>query len=87
MIVIGLGDVDCLRVREQPTQQGKQLACEYDGTKAIIQEGPVDAETFTWWRIAGDGFNGWAAATWLRLPEAIAQALATPVAATPGPTP
>ena len=78
VIVIGLGDPDCLRVREQPTQQGKQLACESDGTKAIVQEGPVDAETFTWWRIAGDGFNGWAAGTWLRLPEAIAQALATP---------
>ena len=46
-----------------------------DGTTAIVQEGPVDAETFTWWRIAGDGFNGWAAGTWLRLPEAIAQAL------------
>ncbi len=85
VVVIGLGDPDCLRVREQPTQQGKQLGCEYDGTKAIVQEGPVEAETFTWWRIAGDGFNGWAAGTWLRLPEAIAQALATPVPATPTP--
>jgi hypothetical protein len=81
VIVIGLGDPDCLRIREQPTQQGKQLGCEYDGTKAIVQEGPVEAETFTWWRIAGDGFNGWAAGTWLRLPEAIAQALASPTPA------
>jgi hypothetical protein len=81
VIVIGLGDPDCLRIREQPTQQGKQLGCEYDGTKAIVQEGPVEAETFTWWRIAGDGFNGWAAGTWLRLPESIAQALATPTPA------
>lgn len=82
VLVIGLGDVDCLRVREQPTQQAKQTICIPDGTKAIIQEGPVDAETFTWWRIAGDGFNGWAAGTWLRLPDAIAQALqpATPAA-------
>ena len=85
VIVIGLGDPDCLRIREQPTQQGKQLNCMYDGTKAIVQEGPVEAETFTWWRIAGDGFNGWAAGTWLRLPEAIAQALATPTPATPTP--
>jgi hypothetical protein len=85
VVVIGLGDPDCLRVREQPTQQGKQLGCEYDGTKAIVQEGPVEAETFTWWRIAGDGFNGWAAGTWLRLPEAIAEALATPVPATATP--
>jgi hypothetical protein len=87
VLVIGLGDTDCLNVRDQPTQQGKQIACESDGTKAIIQEGPVVAETFTWWRIAGDGFNGWAAGTWLRLPEAIAQALATPVPPTPASTP
>jgi hypothetical protein len=85
VVVIGLGNPDCLRVREQPTQQGKQLGCEYDGTKAIVQEGPIEAETFTWWRIAGDGFNGWAAGTWLRLPEAIAQALATPVPPTATP--
>jgi hypothetical protein len=78
VVIIGLGETDCLRIREQPTQQGKQLNCMPDGTTAIIQEGPVDAETFTWWRIAGDGFNGWAAGTWLRLPEAIAQALNPP---------
>jgi len=85
VIIIGLGENDCLRVRDQPTQQGKQLNCMPDGTKAIVQEGPVDAETFTWWRIAGDGFNGWAAGTWLRLPEAIAQALQPATAApTPG---
>ncbi len=86
VVVIGLGDTDCLRVREQPTQQAKQTICVPDGTKAIIQEGPVEAETFTWWRIAGEGFDGWAAGTWLRLPDAIAQALqpATPTAvATP----
>ncbi len=84
VIVIGLGETDCLRIREQPTQQGKQLNCVPDGTKAIVQEGPADAETFTWWRIAGDGFNGWAAGMWLRLPDAIAAALTPP---TPGATP
>jgi hypothetical protein len=87
VIVIGLGETDCLRIREQPTQQGKQLTCVPDGTTAIIQEGPTDAETFTWWRIAGEGFNGWAAGAWLRLPDAIAAALATatPSAATATP--
>jgi hypothetical protein len=54
-----------------------------DGTEGIIQEGPVDAETFTWWRIAGDGYSGWAAGRWLRLPEAIADALNPPVTPTP----
>ena len=87
VVVIGLGDPDCLRIRAQPTQQGNQLNCMPDGTKAIVQEGPVDAETFHWWRIAGDGFSGWAAGTWLRLPEAIAQALATPAPVTATATP
>jgi hypothetical protein len=72
VVIIGLGENDCLRIREQPTQQGNQLNCMPDGTRAIVQEGPVEAETFTWWRIAGDGFSGWAAGRWLRLPEAIA---------------
>lgn len=85
VIVIGLGEGDCLRVREQPTQTAKQMICVPDGTTAIVQEGPVDAETFTWWRIAGEGFNGWAAGTWLRLQDAIAAALTPAASATPPP--
>jgi hypothetical protein len=85
VVVIGLGEEDCLRVRDLPTQQGKQLNCVPNGTKAIVQEGPTGAETFTWWRIAGDGFNGWSAGTWLRLPDAIAAALQP--AGSPTPTP
>jgi len=85
VVMIGLGEGDCLRIREQPTQQGKQLACMPDGTTAIIQEGPVDAETITWWRISGEGFSGWAAGRWLRLPEAIADALNPQPAATATP--
>jgi hypothetical protein len=83
VVVIGLGESDCLRIRDQPTQQSKQTICVPDGTTAIIQEGPTAAETYTWWRIAGDGFNGWAAGTWLRLPDAIAQALQPQGTATP----
>lgn len=82
VVVIGLGD-ECLRIREQPTQEATSLICMPDGTAAIVQEGPVEAETFTWWRIAGEGFNGWAAGTWLRLQDAIAEALNPPAAATP----
>ena len=88
VIIIGVGEGDCLSIREQPTQQGKKLACEPDGSKAIVQEGPVQAETLTWWRIAGqdpagNAFSGWAAGRWLRLPEAIAQALQPPTPAPP----
>ena len=83
IVIIGLGEGDCLRIRERPSQEGMQQICMPDGTTAIIQEGPVEAETFTWWKIAGEGFNGWAAGTWLRLPEAIAAALNPTPAATP----
>jgi len=83
VLIIGVGDGECLRIREQPTQQAAQLDCQPDGMRAIIQEGPVDAETFTWWRIAGEGFNGWAAGTWLRLEDAVGAALNP----TPAPTP
>lgn len=72
VLVIGLGEDDCLRVREQPSTDAAQLICLADGTEAIIQEGPVEGTSYTWWRIAGEGFDGWSAGTWLRLPEAIA---------------
>jgi hypothetical protein len=78
VVFVGLGEGECLSIREQPTQEAMRVDCRPDGTTAIIQEGPVDAETITWWRVAGEGFTGWAAGTWMRLPEAIAQALNPP---------
>jgi hypothetical protein len=83
VVVVGLEEDDCLSIREEPTQQAMRLTCVPTGTRAIVQEGPTEAETFTWWRIAGAGFNGWAAGTWLRTEDAIAAALqpqATPTA-------
>ena len=85
VVLIGIGEGECLNIRDQPTQQSvPAIDCRPDGTEAIIQEGPIEAETITWWRIAGEGFAGWAAGTYMRLPEAIAQALNPP---TPTPTP
>jgi hypothetical protein len=83
VVVIGLGENDCLSIREEPSQTANRLNCMPDGTGAIVQEGPTDAETFTWWKIAGDGFNGWAAGTWLRLEDAIAAALQPQATPTP----
>ena len=79
VVVIGLGENDCLSVREQPTQQAKRLVCLADGSTAIVQEGPKDAENYQWWRITTSGaqgsYDGWAAATWLRLEDAVRDAL------------
>jgi hypothetical protein len=75
VVIIGLGEGDCLNIREQPALDAEQHACMPDGTEAVVFEGPVEAEGFTWWRITGAEFSGWAADRWLRLPEAIAAAL------------
>jgi hypothetical protein len=81
VVVIGLGENDCLSIREQPTVSSNRLQCISDGTRAIVQDGtPVETEGFTWWKIAGatvtgEGFNGWAAGTWLRLESEIARIL------------
>lgn len=75
VIVIGLGEGDCLSIREQPSTDAARTICMPDGTTAIVQEGPVESAGFTWWRIAGEGFNGWAAGDWLRLEDAIRDAL------------
>ncbi len=82
VIVIGLGEGDCLSIRKEPSQEAERQICMADGTSAIVQEGPVDAEGFTWWRISGEGFSGWGAGTWLRLEEAIRDALNPPTPVT-----
>jgi hypothetical protein len=78
VVIIGLGEGDCLSIRDQPTTEAERTICMPDGTTAIVQEGPVEAESFTWWRISGEGFSGWAAGDWLRLEEAIRDALQPP---------
>ena len=87
VIFIGLGPDDCLSIREQPAIAGNRTICMPDGTEAIIQDDPLtgpkglEADGFTWWHVAGDGFNGYAVDIYMRLPEALAGALATPTPA------
>jgi hypothetical protein len=79
VVFVGLGENDCLSIREQPSTQANRLICMADGTQAFVMEGPVEAEGFTWWRVAGEGFDGWAVSVYMRLPEAIQQLFETPV--------
>ncbi len=86
VVIVGLND--CLSVREQPTQQAKRTGCISLGTTGILQDGPVQAETYTWWKISGtdkDGtaYDGWAVDKYMRLPDALIAVLqpqATPTA-------
>lgn len=79
VVFVGLGENDCLSIREQPSTQANRLICMADGTQAFVMEGPVEAEGYTWWRVAGEGFDGWAVSVYMRLPEAIQELFATPV--------
>lgn len=79
VVFVGLGENDCLSIREQPSTQANRMICMADGTQAFVMEGPVEAEGFTWWRVAGEGFDGWAVSVYMRLPEAIQDLFATPV--------
>lgn len=80
VVFVGLGENDCLSIREQPSTEANRLICMADGTQAFLMEGPIEAEGFTWWRVAGEGFDGWAVSIYMRLPEAIQQLFETPVA-------
>lgn len=83
VLFVGLGENDCLSIREQPSTQANRLICMADGTQAFVMEGPVEAEGYTWWRVAGEGFDGWAVSDYMRLPEAIQDLFATPVPSEP----
>lgn len=77
VVFIGLGETDCLNIREQPSVAAAATICMGDGATAVILDGPVDAEGYTWFQVAGEGFSGWAIETYMRLPEAIQQLFPT----------
>jgi len=71
VVVVGLGENDCLRIREQPSQSGATITCVPDGTVGTILGGPEEVDTFVWWEIATDAGRGWSAENWLRLESEI----------------
>jgi hypothetical protein len=78
VLFIGLGEDDCLNIREQPSVAAAATICMGDGNQAIILDGPVEADGFQWFQVAGEGFSGWAIQDYMRLPEAIEQLFPTP---------
>jgi hypothetical protein len=57
--------------------------CLADGTEVTIDEGPVEADGFQWWRV--EDRSGWVAGDYLRYPEAGAAGTPTPAPVTPTP--
>lgn len=54
-------------VRDGPGSGYGRVTVASDGTSGYVRGGPVEAGTFTWWRIAYNaGYDGWTAGRYLR---------------------
>ena len=71
---------DCLRVREEPGLDAREVDCLDNGSVVTISGGPVEVDDLEWWQLGGR--EGWSASNWLRYPE---EAAATSPTATPQP--
>jgi murein DD-endopeptidase MepM/ murein hydrolase activator NlpD len=59
-VVAGAGD--CVNVRAAPSTSAQVLRCLPDGARMVLQEGPVVADGYQWWRLEG---QGWAVSNYL----------------------
>jgi hypothetical protein len=59
-VVAGAGD--CVNVRENPSTSAKVMQCLADGARLKLEEGPVNADGYQWWRLEG---LGWAVSNYL----------------------
>ena len=51
-----------LNIREAASSESKQVGRFSPGSLVTVQEGPVEAEGYTWWRVqSGQGLSGWVA--------------------------
>jgi hypothetical protein len=67
VVVQGTGGLG-LRVRAEPSTQGRQVASAGEGDALTVIEGPREADDHTWWKVrTGEGEEGWAAGEFLVL--------------------
>lgn len=59
-VVAGAGD--CVNVRESPGTSAKVVQCLPDGARLKLEEGPMTADGYQWWRLEG---LGWAVSNYL----------------------
>ncbi len=80
VVVSGTGT--CLNVRVSPSVKADAVDCIPDGTSIVLQDGPVTADGYDWWRPVDR--SGWVASDWLRYPD---ETNVTPTAPADTPTP
>lgn len=57
-----------LKVREDPGTSSNAIDSVIKGTMGTIEEGPINKDSFNWWKIDYDiGTTGWSAENWLDL--------------------
>lgn len=71
-VLVTVGDTGKLKVRDNPSTDAAEVQQVDNQTELTVAEGPVDANSFRWWRVtnADGSLNGWAAEgdgdnTWL----------------------
>lgn len=80
-VIVG-GTGTCLNVRVAPGIKEAAVDCIPDGSTIVLEDGPVDADGYEWWR--PEGRSGWVAGDWLRYAD---ETPTTPVAPSDTPTP
>jgi hypothetical protein len=60
--VFGTGS--CLNVRESPRLTARIRHCLADGTQVVVEEGPMEADGYRWWRLRT--YNGWSVEDYLK---------------------
>jgi hypothetical protein len=51
----------CLNVHDTAGAYTRVIGCLFDGNVVNIQNGPVDADGYTWWLVQSDWIQGWVA--------------------------
>jgi hypothetical protein len=77
-------DGDCLRVRETPALQAKQLTCLPEGAVVQVLDGTQIADGYTWRKIQSGTIVGWVAEQYLQ--PATGSSGSCPAAAAPTPS-
>jgi hypothetical protein len=60
-VLVTVGADGLLKVRSAAGLGGKVQHQVKDGVQLQVEEGPVEADGYRWWKLSGGGISGWAA--------------------------